>query len=148
MATYPSLLGRLLTRAVIARVSDRVCSACWLWPSVDRYGYGLIAVDGKTQLAHRVAFRLFRGPVPDGMQLDHLCRQRNCINAFHLDPVDNDTNCVRGNGFVVANRSKVACINGHPFDDANTYSRPRGGRGCRSCNADAARKCRVLRCAA
>lgn len=104
-------------------------------------GYGLIAVPkqpGKARHmapAHRVAYELDRGPIPSGLVLGHLCRNRACVNPDHLEPVDNRTNLLRGIGFAALKSRQSACVNGHLFDDRNTYRRPgRGGRACRECH--------------
>ena len=72
-------------------------SGCWLWQSAtDHDGYALVHVDGVQQLAHRVAYVLAVGAIPDGLVLDHTCRQRSCVNPFHLEPVTQLENVRRG----------------------------------------------------
>lgn len=113
-------------------------SGCWLWTgALDGQGYGQIwAPVGKNQplRAHRVAFEVFRGPIPDGLVIDHLCRVRSCINPAHLEPVTTRENLLRGTGFSAVNGAKTHCVRGHLFDDANTI-RAKLGRGCRKCAA-------------
>lgn len=67
---------------------DRRVGRCWTWIGyVMPNGYGTFATDGVSRLAHRVAYELLVGPIPDGKQLDHLCRNRSCVNPAHLEPV-------------------------------------------------------------
>lgn len=108
---------------------------CWLWTGgVGSSGYGNF---GKpTKLAHRVSYELEIGPIPEGMQLDHLCRVRTCVNPAHLEPVTARVNGERSENFAGVNARKEMCANGHPFDEANTaYRKRRDGRVRRACRA-------------
>jgi hypothetical protein len=73
---------------------------CWIWNGhiTKTTGYGSATLDSKTILAHRFMFIKLRGPVPEGLNLDHLCRVRECVNPEHLEPVTHDENCWRGHG--------------------------------------------------
>lgn len=114
--------------------------ACWLWTAgTDAAGYGRFKVDGVAAVAHRYAYELLCGPIPDGLQIDHLCRVRHCVNPAHMEPVTLVENVRRGDSFSAQNAAKTYCANGHPYDEANTYMRPDGGRGCRSCRREAKR---------
>jgi hypothetical protein len=73
--------------------------------------------------------------VPDGLQLDHLCRVRHCANPAHLEPVDCRTNLLRGNTVTAKWASRTHCQGGHPYDEVNTYITSEGARLCRICNA-------------
>lgn len=110
---------------------------CWLWRGHTSVGgYGDFAVwKNRHYGAHRLAYELLVGPIPDGLHIDHLCRVRNCVNPAHLEPVTCKENLLRGQTFQAANARKTHCIHGHPFDDSNTYWRPAGGRGCRTCRS-------------
>lgn len=122
---------------------------CWLWTGA-RYsgGYGLLrAADGRNTPAHRVAYELLIGPIPDGLEIDHVrdrgCRHRNCVNPAHLEAVTHRENVCRGATFAAANIRKTHCVHGHPLSGANLYIPARGGRECRACRAAAARRFRA-----
>lgn len=114
--------------------------ACWLWTGgKNLHGYGQMWVGQRPtrtkRLAHRVAYELFVGPIPDGLELDHLCRVRGCVNPTHLEPVTGSENQRRGlNPALLRARAAtiVACPHGHPYDAANTAVIG-GKRHCRMC---------------
>lgn len=127
------------------RVDDD--SPCWLWTAA-RGGkgskdqqYGKFYVNGKLESAHRVAYWLFVGPIPDGLHIDHLCRNRQCVNPAHLEPVTQIVNTLRGVGFTATNARVTHCPQGHEYDVANTYRPPKGGRGCRKCRTQQVYAC-------
>ena len=106
---------------------------CWHWTASKNVGgYGIFRFEGHNQVAHRVSYRMFVGPIPEGLELDHLCRNRGCVNPDHLEPVTRIENQIRGNANWVINARKTHCKWGHPFDDDNTYQR-RSGDGFRQC---------------
>jgi hypothetical protein len=114
-------------------------SGCWLWTACHtRDGYGAFArrvtADAPLvkRVAHRFAYEVLVGPVPTGLQLDHKCRVRGCVNPAHLEPVTNRENQMRGVAFVVANANKTHCNHGHEFNEENTRLW-RGHRYCRPC---------------
>lgn len=96
-------------------------------------GYGNVWQSGKRSLAHRLSFETFIGPIPDGLQLDHTCRNRLCINPAHLEPVTNRENTLRGVGETAQNAAKTHCIRGHDLSGPNMLVRPNGTRRCRVC---------------
>lgn len=114
---------------------------CWEWTGAKWNGYGKTAVhvaNGKTKhwAAHRRAYELLVGPIPDGLQLDHLCRNRACVNPDHLEPVTGSVNVRRGSTIPITNarqRGKTHCPAGHPYDETNTGDN--GGRSWRRCLA-------------
>ena len=102
---------------------------CWLWTaSLQSTGYGQISVDRRPRLAHRVAYEMLVGPIPAGLELDHLCRNRACVNPDHLEPVTHKVNMLRSPHVGVTH-----CKKGHEFTSASTYTRPNGLRLCRIC---------------
>ena len=106
---------------------------CWLWTgALNTGGYGRFTLDGRRQRAHRVAYALLVSPVPDHLELDHLCRVRHCVNPDHLDLVTHAENTRRGAGGS-NNSIKTHCPHGHPYDAANTVINQRGSRECREC---------------
>lgn len=116
--------------------------ACWLWTGhLNAAGYGhfnSLDPDFKTRFPHRIAWMLEVGPIPEGTELDHLCRNPGCLNPAHLEPVDHSTNLQRG-----AQGMVQRCRNGHPYTPENTYRYPVGNRGkrgptrdCRACRRE------------
>lgn len=117
------------------RFIEREEGGCWLWQGTRiPSGYGYFTVSsGVKRTAQRVSWELFRGPIPDGMHIDHLCRNRGCVNPDHLEPVTPNENWRRGFSPTAVNKQKAVCQNGHPLDEANTYVDARGYRRCRIC---------------
>lgn len=109
-------------------------SGCWLWTArCDRAGYGRFW-SGVTHVgAHRFAFEYFRGPVPDGLELDHLCRVPCCVNPWHLEAVTGRINVLRGVGVSAQNARKSRCLHGHPLSGTNLRRDTRGHRQCVIC---------------
>lgn len=108
-------------------------TGCWLWlGALDPDGYGSLHVEDRKQRAHRVSFEIFRGGIPAGRQIDHLCRVRCCVNPDHLEPVTCKENLLRGDTLNARNATKTHCKRGHIFDEANTIKVPHG-RECRTC---------------
>lgn len=112
---------------------------CWAWTGYtnpDGYGYATYRnTDGEEHnaTAHRVAWQLTHGLVPDGLSLDHLCRNRGCVNPAHLEPVTSAVNIYRGEGIAARNKAKTHCNHGHPLSGDNLIIRRDGGRKCRAC---------------
>ncbi len=110
---------------------------CVLWAgATDPKGYGKISMNGRSQLVHRVMYEMFAGPIPDGLQLDHLCRVRHCANVDHLELVTPRVNTLRGIGVSAVNAVRTHCPEGHAYDEANTYRSPCGDRYCRACHRE------------
>ena len=106
---------------------------CWLWKANQNSGgYGMFWSGGSSTVAHRYAYEFCVGPIPDGLQIDHLCRVRNCIRPDHLEIVTQQENVRRGEDGK-RNREKTYCPQRHPYDEQNTYRSPNGDRLCRKC---------------
>ncbi|MEU2393982.1 HNH endonuclease signature motif containing protein [Streptomyces sp. NPDC007369] len=128
---------RDFTDRFLAKVTDAE-GGCWEWTGhIMNSGYGRFWLDGEQQYAHRVAYEVLRGPIPAGLVIDHLCRNRRCANPDHLEPVTNRTNILRGEGFAARRARQTHCLRGHLFDNGNTYVARNGTRKCRRCRANA-----------
>lgn len=106
---------------------------CWLYLGGPR-SYGPSTVEGygmyNRTMAHRASYEIYKGPIPEGLEIDHLCRNRRCINPDHLEPVTRKENILRGESPTATNKRKTHCPNGHLYD----FIRPNGERECRSCH--------------
>ncbi len=107
------------------------CGGCVEFTGSTSHGYGTVRAGGKVKKAHRAMYELMVGPIPEGLEIDHLCRNRVCVNPGHLEPVSRLENIRRGTqGEFWA--AKTHCKQGHPFDAENTYVNS-GKRACRTC---------------
>lgn len=114
-------------------------TGCHMWiAATTGAGYGAIKIDGRMALVHRLSYEHHVGVIPTGLQLDHLCRQRCCVNPEHLEPVTCQVNTLRGDAPSAANATKTHCPVGHEYTEENTQT-GRGMRYCRACRRAAAR---------
>lgn len=117
----------------LAKVAIEDPTGCWIWTAArGRDGYGKATVGYKTVAAHRVSYELWRGEIPDGHEVDHLCKIPLCVNPWHLEPVTRLVNSQRSSSPAALNGRKTHCTHGHAFDEKNTYWW-RGKRACRKC---------------
>lgn len=110
---------------------------CWEWQRrKDKDGYGVMWIgakpDRKIMFAHRVSYAEMVGEIPNGLQLDHLCRNRSCVNPEHLEPVTSAENTKRG---LISRGNENFCQNGHQRTAENTRINPSGYKACRPCHA-------------
>jgi hypothetical protein len=120
----------------IARSVEFESSGCWTWQlSKSSGGYGRMWVlefgVKRLRQAHRVSYEALVDPIPDGLQIDHLCRVRSCVNPDHLEPVTSAENTRRG---VYPSKRQSRCLRGHAFDERNTRMTPSGQQYCRTCD--------------
>lgn len=108
-------------------------NGCWEWTSyVNKRGYAQVWGYGKKLSVHRLSYERHKGPIPDGYDIDHLCRNRRCSNPDHLEAVTRKENIVRG----LSGSMVTVCAQGHDYSDENTYIKPNGTRGCRTCKRE------------
>lgn len=117
-------------------------SGCWIWQAADNgRGYGVVYFEGRQQLAHRAIYTILVGDIPNGFEVDHLCRVVQCVNPEHLQAVTPRVNKLRSEGITAINARKTECPAGHPYDVANTYfHEATNRRRCRACNAAGVRR--------
>lgn len=130
-----------VSRGVSMSVFDRIIrnsvrnpdTGCWEWQGEkNQKGYPRISYRGRQIAAHRLSFQCFAGDIPDRYEVDHLCKNRGCINPDHLEAVTHIENCRRGD-LGAHMSSRTHCPKGHEYTPENTYVAPRGARYCRIC---------------
>ena len=132
-------LERMLAKA-------QVRGTCWVWTGgMSQGGYAMTTIAGRQTVAHRAIYELVKGAVPEGLVLDHLCRNRSCVNPDHLEPVTNAENVLRGRGVTAENRRRDTCLYGHPLSPRRDRHKR---RYCRTCNREREARRRELRAAA
>lgn len=125
-----TLEERLLSKTV--KISD---TGCWEFKgSLYRNGYGQIWNGKRSEQAHRVSYRLYMSEIPENMEIDHLCRNRCCINPRHLEVVTHRENIARSNTLMGKNARKTHCIRGHALDGDNLIITKQNSRQCRICS--------------
>jgi hypothetical protein len=129
-------------------------STCWNWTGYKWWtGYGMFIVYSEAghaneirETAHVFSYQLVHGPVPDGLEVDHLCRNRGCVNPDHLEAVTHKENMLRSLSAPPAiNARKTQCPNGHAYSGTNLFVNAKGHRHCRSCHAEQERNRRKVR---
>lgn len=107
---------------------------CWEWlAALTHDGYGRFSIKRKHIMAHVFAYKYFVGQIQKNLTIDHLCKNRSCVNPDHLEQVTLLVNLHRGNTLQAKNKAKTHCPYGHEYDQNNTFIRPNGGRTCRKC---------------
>lgn len=134
MGLYTNFMQSSDTRRFWSNVQKT--DSCWLWMAAKTRGYGHPRIDKKHKLAHRFAYELIRGPIPQGMTLDHLCKTHACVNPAHLEPVPLKTNLLRGLGPPAINARKTVCKSGHPLIGDNLIKGRLPIRRCLICTRE------------
>ena len=132
----------MLPEQIVSKIGAPDENGCWPWIAArTKAGYSWINWRCKPQLAHRVIYELIVGPIPEGLQIDHLCRVRHCVNPAHLEPVTNRENGLRGVSPAALHAAQTHCKNGHEFTPDNTLIRrkPKFARVCATCKRAADR---------
>lgn len=146
-----------MSKSLIRRFMDKVeiTKTCWIWKGAKKKGrerkskfsyYGAFGLQGKTLSAHVVSYRIFKDTIPEGKEIDHLCRNTLCVNPAHLEAVTHSENCKRG---LAGEHRKRECLKithcpkGHEYNAKNTYINKRGYRSCNICAVERTRKIRL-----
>lgn len=109
-------------------------NGCWVWiGAMSSVGYGRFKVSGRLVSPHRWSYENFVGPIPENLVIDHLCRNRRCVNPQHLEAVSHRENVLRGIGPTAFNARKTHCPSGHLLSGPNLYLTPQGRRACFEC---------------
>jgi len=127
------------------RKVDIHTGGCWEWrAAVDKDGYGTFWLINQTRRAHRISYEGLVGPIPEGLELDHLCRNHGCVNPKHLEAVTTKVNQHRGFGVSGLNARKTHCPRGHALKGSNlkSFDLKKGERSCRTCCNDKKRAAR------
>lgn len=118
--------------SILSRVKKGV--GCWEWSgTIGAKGYGRCRWNGKYMNSHRAVYEILKGAVSSELQLDHLCRNRACVNPDHLEPVSPKINVLRGEGLAAKNAKKTHCPKNHEYSKENTYIL-RNHRYCKECS--------------
>lgn len=149
--TRPGATRRLSKELWLAKCGvwySKDSDGCYRWLRAlsggkpNQRGYGILVIDGKQHYAHRLAWRLFRGPIEQGLVIDHVCRVRNCVNVNHMELVTPGINVLRGFSPSGLNLTRTHCVNGHEYTPENTARRGHW-RVCRECRRISKRKRRL-----
>ena len=126
----------LLPANVVSKIGACTPSGCVPWMAAKTNGYGVVQYEGRVRRAHRVVYEHVKGKIPEGFEVDHLCRNRACVNPDHLEAVPQPVNNMRSLSASALHARQSHCLRGHPLAGENLYLRKRGHkteRFCREC---------------
>lgn len=139
----PKSKRRTVAERFWSKVSGGDVDTCWVWTaSINKAtGYGHFGVSAsKFVVAHRFSYEFLRAEIPAGLQIDHLCRNRACVNPWHLEPVTPRVNVLRSTNPAAVNARRESCVNGHPLTEDNIYRvAGKSHRTCATCHREKAR---------
>jgi len=135
---YPIYDIEAVKSAIFNKSMPEPNTGCWIWMGDSvKGGYGRFHLSERNKsrkwLSHRISYKVFKGEIPDGHTIDHLCKNTHCCNPSHLEAVTMKENTYRGNSFSRINKDKTHCKNGHQFTVDNTYRYNDGRRDCLTC---------------
>lgn len=127
--TWRNTVERLRRRYVTEQ------NECWVWTGgIAKNGYSKVRINNRYQSGHRAFYEHYKGPIPGGLQIDHLCRNKRCVNPDHLEAVTARVNTRRSDNLTARKARQTHCIRGHPLSGDNLYVTPKDGRRqCRIC---------------
>lgn len=132
-----------MSEVILDRFWDKVefTTDCWNWLGGKGLGgYGRFWLNKKMVSAHHFSYKQYKGKIPQGLVMDHSCKNPSCVNPDHLEAVTQRENVLRGTGLSAINSRKTHCIRGHEFNVQNTYIRENGMRNCRMCHLQRIKK--------
>jgi hypothetical protein len=120
-----------------AKYAVNKATGCWEWQAAKTGGgYGLFWLEKTFHLAHRVAYEVLIGPIPEGLTIDHICKNPGCVNPSHMEPVTQGENLRRSESWSGQNMRKTHCPQGHPYEGDNLKLTKEGFRQCRICTRE------------